>query len=158
VLLFAGGPAREYVFLRNLLHRDKDVEVDVLLQSAQPGVSQDASRILDEFPTTREEMFAYDCLVAIDPDWQQLSAEQLDLVQRWVGDQAGGLIVIPGPIHTDAWVQSAAMGKVRTLYPVEFHKRFSLLEDSRYGSREPWPIEFTREGLEAEFLWLDDSG
>ena len=50
VLLFAGGPAREYIFLRNLLQRDKDVEVDVLLQTAQPGISQDANEILDEFP------------------------------------------------------------------------------------------------------------
>ncbi len=73
VLLFAGGPAREYIFLRNLLRRDKDVEVDVLLQSAQPGISQDANQILDEFPQTREELYDYDCLVAIDPDWQKLS-------------------------------------------------------------------------------------
>jgi hypothetical protein len=46
---------------------------------------------------------------------------------------------------------------VRTLYPVEFHKRFSLLEDSRTGSKDPWPIELTREGLDAEFLWLGDT-
>jgi hypothetical protein len=32
------------------------------------------------------------------------------------------------------------------------------LEDSAYGSDTPWPIEFTREGLEAEFLWIADSG
>jgi hypothetical protein len=32
------------------------------------------------------------------------------------------------------------------------------LDDSRYGSKEPWPIEFTRDGLEAEFLWIEDSG
>jgi hypothetical protein len=158
VMLFAGGPAREYIFLRNMLQRDKDVEVDVLLQSAQPGVSQDAHAILDEFPDTREALYEYDCIMAIDPDWQQLSGEQLELLTRWVADQAGGLIVVPGPIHTDAWVQSAAMNPVRTLYPVEFHKRFSLLEDSRFGSKEPWPIEFTREGNDAEFLWLDDSG
>jgi hypothetical protein len=33
-----------------------------------------------------------------------------------------------------------------------------MLEDGRYGSEKPWPVEFTREGLEAEFLWLADSG
>lgn len=158
VLLFSGGPSREYIFLRNLLKRDKDVEVDVLLQTAKPGASQDANQILDEFPDTREDLYDYDCIVAIDPDWQQLSGQQLELLERWVGDQAGGMIVMPGPIHTDSWVQSSAMTRVRTLYPVEFHKRFSLLEDSRTGSKEPWPIEMTREGLDAEFLWLDDSG
>jgi hypothetical protein len=158
VLLFAGGPAREYVFLRNLLRRDKEVIVDVLLQTAQPGMSQDANSILDEFPTTREELFAYDAIVAFDPDWQALSGEQMELLERWVSDQAGGLIVAPGPVHTDRWVQSDAAARIRTLYPVEFHKRFSLLEDARFGSKEPWPIDFTRDGMDAEFLWLGDSG
>ena len=157
VLLFAGGPTREYVFLRNLLRRDKDVVVDVLLQTAQPGISQDANQILDEFPATREELYAYDAIVAFDPDWLQLSSEEIDLVERWVSDQAGGLIVIPGPVHTDRWVRNQNMGQIRDLYPVEFHKRFSLLEDSRFGSKEPFPIDFTRDGLDAEFLWLGDT-
>ena len=34
VLLLAGGPTRDYRFLRNMLYRDKDVLVDVLLQTA----------------------------------------------------------------------------------------------------------------------------
>lgn len=157
VLIVSGGPSREYIFLRNLLRRDKDVIVDVLLQSAKPGISQDANQILDEFPSTREELYAYDCLVAFDPDWLQLSGEQIDLLARWVSDQAGGLIVVPGPVHTDRWVQSQTMNKMRTLYPVEFHKRFSLLENARVGSKEPWPIEFTQDGLDAEYLWLGDS-
>ncbi|MCI0492421.1 MAG: VWA domain-containing protein, partial [Planctomycetes bacterium] len=39
VLLFASGPMREYQFLRDQLHRDKTMTVDILLQTAQPGVS-----------------------------------------------------------------------------------------------------------------------
>jgi hypothetical protein len=46
---------------------------------------------------------------------------------------------------------------LRSLYPVEFNRSLALLiEDGRYGSEQPWPLQFTREGLEAEFLWLDD--
>ena len=157
VLLFAGGPSREYQFLRNQLRRDKDVVVDVLLQMAREGVSQDANEILDAFPSTREELFAYDCIVAFDPDWRELTAAQIGLLERWVGEQAGGLIVIAGPIHTDTLAQDTALAKIRNLYPVQFHKRFSTLEDGRYGAREPWPIEFTRDGLDAEFLWIADS-
>jgi hypothetical protein len=157
VLLFAGGPTREYTFLRNLLNRDKDVLVDVLLQTAQEGVSQDAHRILDEFPGTREELYEYDCIVAFDPNWEDLDAGRVALLEQWVGEQAGGLIVVAGPVHMDTWVQRPAMSAIRALYPVEFHKRFALLEDGRFGSTEPWPIDFTREGLDAEFLWLGDS-
>lgn len=157
VLLFAGGPSREYQFLRNQLRRDKDVVVDVLLQTGSAGISQDANQILDAFPATREALFAYDCLVAFDPDWRVLSSDQAQALEDWVGDQAGGLIAVAGPIQTDGWSQDPALGRIRALYPVEFNRRFTLFADGRYGSQEPWPVEFTRDGLEAEFLWIDET-
>ncbi|HEX3655772.1 MAG TPA: hypothetical protein VHV55_08205 [Pirellulales bacterium] len=157
VLLFAGGPSREYQFLRNQLRRDKDVVVDVLLQTGVAGISQDAHAILDEFPETRQELYDYDVLVAFDPDWRKLSPAQVDLVERWVADQAAGMIVVAGPIYTDAWTQSAPLAKIRALYPVEFNRRFAMATDAQFGAREPWPLDFTRDGLEAPFLWLGDS-
>lgn len=157
VLLFAGGPTREYQFLRTLLYRDPHVTIDVLLQTAQPGISQEADRIRDQFPSTLDDMFAYDAVIAIDPNWLALDEQQVDLLERWVGQQAGGLIVVAGPIHSSHWTQSAAMNKIRALYPVEFNRQFSLLDSDRFGSGEPWPIDFTRAGQEAEFLLLDES-
>ena len=44
VLLFASGPMRDYQFLRNQLHRDATMITDVYLQTAQPGISQDAEQ------------------------------------------------------------------------------------------------------------------
>ncbi len=162
VLLFAGGPTREYQFLRNMLRRSElakngDMTVDVLLQSAGDGVSQDANQILDKFPHTMKELAEYDTIVAFDPDWRELDPVQIDLLEKWVAEESGGLIAIAGPVFTDAWVQTPAMATIRKLYPVEFNRRLALLEDARYGSTQPWPIDFTREGLESEFLWLDDS-
>lgn len=165
VLLFAGGPTREYQYVRNLLKRDRDTVVDVFLQTGAEGVSQDAHAVLPEFPSTAEALFAYDAIVAFDPDWRALDAPRIELVERWVADQGGGLIVVAGPVYTDLWSQQTAgeadrvraLGRVRALYPVEFQRRFSVLDEGRYGSREPWPLEFTREGAEAEFLLLADS-
>lgn len=157
VLLVASGPTRDYRFLRNQLRRDRHATVDVWLQSAQPGISQDADRILDGFPLTKEQLYAYDCIVAFDPDWTQLDAQQVDILESWVAEEAGGLIVVAGPIHTAGWVQSPEHGKIRALYPVEFQKRLTLLDDGLYGSKVPWPIDFSREGLESDFLWLADT-
>ena len=158
ILLVASGPTREYVFLRNQLQRDKDATVDVWLQSAGEGNSQDANKILTAFPSTPQELFEYDCIVAFDPDWKQLDSNQCDLLERWVAEKAGGLIVVAGPVEMDRWVGDPKLGKIRGLYPVEFNRRLTLMEEGRYGSTVPWPIDFTREGLEAEFLWLADSG
>lgn len=154
VLLFAGGPMRDYQYLRNQLYRDPTMTVDVLLQTAQPGISQDAHEILDAFPESAEDLFQYDCVVAFDPDWTALAADQIELVEQWVAEEAGGLITVAGPIHAPKWIRSAEHAKVRDLYPVVFQERLTLLDDGQFGGDTPWPLSFERAGREARFLWL----
>ncbi len=169
VLLFAGGPLRDYQFLRTLLYRDPSILVDVYLQSAEGNISQEADQILDHFPDSREALYTYDCIVALDPQWhtppdarvEGLTPAQIDLLESWVAEQGGGLIVVAGPVHAGqalgGWIQDPAMAKIRALYPVEFPRSFTVLERNTYVSKEPWPLEFTREGREAAFLWLADT-
>ncbi len=157
VLLIASGATRDYRFLRDQLRRDEHATVDVLLQLSPPGISQDADKILTTFPATREELFQYDAIVAFDPDWTRLDAAQVDILEEWVAKEAGGMIVVAGPVHTSAWVQSPEHAKIRALYPVEFQRRLTLLDDGLFGSKAPWPVEFTREGKEADFLWIGDT-
>ncbi len=151
---------RDYHFLRTLLYRDRSTTLDVLLQTGREGMSQEG-KILDKFPSTREAMYDYDCVVAFDPDWQALNAEQVELLENWVADQGGGLILVAGPIYTAAaingWTQNPAMGPIRNLYPVEFPRRLTSAESGAYATPDPWPLDFTREGLEADFLMLGDS-
>ena len=161
VLLLAGGPLRDYQYLRTLLFRDKSMKVDVLLQSGQTGMSQEATNILDDFPATRQEMADYDCIVAFDPDWKALKPEQVDVLFDWVDQDHGGMIVVAGPVNAgravEGWVQDPEMAKIRRLYPVEFNRGLSTRNNVTYSSEEPWPLEFTREGLQAPYLWLGDS-
>jgi hypothetical protein len=161
IMLLADGPMREFQFLRNQLHREKYTAVDVLLQSAHEGISQEADRILDSFPASAEELAQYDCIVAFDPNWQAIGGQGAKMLEKWVSDQGGGLIVVAGPIHAcrglSGWVNDQSCGPIRNLYPVEFHSRTAAVETEMFTDREPWPLEFTREGLEAEFLWLSDS-
>jgi hypothetical protein len=154
VLLFASGPMRDYQYLRNQLFRDKTMTVDVLLQIAQPGISQEANEILDRFPSTAEQLFQYDCLVAFDPDWTELDIDQVELLEKWISNEAGGMITVAGPIHTSKWLRSTEHAKVRNLYPVEFQERLTLLDESQYGSDTAWPLAIERPGREAKFLWL----
>ncbi len=89
VLLVASGPTREYTFLRNQLQRDKQVVVDVWLQSAPAeGVSQDAHQLLTAFPSTAAELFEYDTIVAFDPDWREV--EPAHRLARTLGCRKGG--------------------------------------------------------------------
>ncbi|MGA2030850.1 MAG: vWA domain-containing protein [Thermoguttaceae bacterium] len=161
ILLLAGGPSRDYQFLRALLFRDRSITLDVLLQTAQGPVSQEAHKIRDDFPVAREDMFAYDCVVAFDPDWRSLRPAQIDVLADWVSEQGGGLIVAAGPVHAAApvggWVQDPNLDKLRILYPVEFFRQATVQDTAFYATKEAWPMKFTRDGEEAEFLWLADT-
>ena len=162
VLLMAGGPTREFRFLRNQLYRDKDVTLHVLLQSAREGADQESDELLMEFPKTREAMYRYDCLIAIDPDWGKLTDEQTALLEKWVAEKAGGLLLIAGPVNTPEWTRrnrgDQSIDRIRRLYPVSFYSQGSAaLKLGRFGGELPFPLAFSREGRTAEQLWLGDT-
>ncbi|GAA4421850.1 hypothetical protein [Bremerella cremea] len=160
VLLVAGGPTREYRFLRNQLFRDKDVELHVLLQTGEPGISQESDELLFEFPDDPTVLFEeYDCIVAFDPDWSQFSYDQIQLLERWVGEKAGGLIVVAGPIFTPVWASQKrgndAIDIVKDLHPVTFFSRGTGIGLGRFGSETPHKILLSSEGQKSEALRLD---
>ena len=127
VLLFASGPMRDYHFLRNQLHRDNTMNVRrAAANRPARHFAGRRTRSSTTFPARREELYQYDCIVAFDPDWTKLDAAQVELLEKWVADEAGGLIAVAGPIHTPSWIRSTEHAKLRDLYPVVFQQRLTL--------------------------------
>jgi len=155
-LLYAGGPSRDYRFLRNQLRRDKSFVVDVLLETGTAGISQDADEILVEFPTSAQQLSQYDVIVAFDPDWSRLSIEQVDWLESWVSAQSGGLIVVPGRVNLQRWAIESRMRTIRGLYPVRIPSGLLDLRSDGAPRDKPKPLRLTAAGSEAEFLWLAD--
>ncbi len=160
VLAIAGGPTREYRFVRNLLFRDKSVELDAWLQTGQPGMSQDADRLLMAFPSTAEELFEYDVIVMFDPNWTAIPAEQLELLDRWLAQQAGGLILVAGPVYHPQWIRRQTdprVSRIRGFFPVNLSTQSPLLSGGRQGGENAWPLAFTPEARRAEFFWIAET-
>ena len=162
VLLIAGGPTREFRFLRNQLYRDDEIFLNVWLQTAQSGADQESDVLLNSFPESREELYEIDCIVAFDPDWRKLTLEQSELLEKWIAQQAGGLITIAGPVNTPQWTRQprgdSQIDIIRRIYPVAFYNQGSaVLKLGRFGGTTPFPLEFTRAGRSADFLWIGDS-
>ncbi|MGQ0633126.1 MAG: VWA domain-containing protein [Planctomycetaceae bacterium] len=161
VLLLAGGPMRDYQFVRNLLNRDKTITLDVLLQTAVAGVSQESDDLLFAFPSDRESLFRYDVIVAFDPDWRKIAGEEgrtLDLLAEWVFAQAGGLVLVSGDVNTPLLASAVEgarndLGRLLELFPVVLDRQ-RLIDDEEL--QQPWPIELSRDGLAAGFLQLSD--
>jgi hypothetical protein len=157
VLLMADGPTREYQFMRNVLKRDESFAVDVLLSTAREGSSQDARAILPVFPQTPDELDRYDVIVAFDYDWRNLDAIELSRLERWVEQESGGLVLVAGPVSMEGWLSAAKTEVIRKLSPVELRSQPRLLLESPASREDPMALEFTTDGLDAEFLWLGDS-
>jgi len=160
ILLFASAPTRDYQFICAQIHRDQTMSVDVFLPWAQSGISQSADKILDKFPSSRNEMAEYDVVIAFDPNWRDLSPEQIDILEFWIARQGGGLVLMAGPIHQGdvitGWVADHMMDKIRALYPVEFTARTSAFEHRYHGGPVAYPLRFSRAGESAEFLQITD--
>lgn len=160
VLAIAGGPTRGYRFVRNLLYRDQSVQLDVWLQTGLPGMSQDADQLLTAFPATAEELFQYDTIVMFDPDWSAIGTASLDLIDRFLTQQAGGMVLVAGPVYHPRITSErgdARTNQIRGFFPVNLATRGPLLGGGRQGGRSDWPLQFTPEAANAEFLWIADT-
>jgi hypothetical protein len=178
VLLFASSAGiRDYQFLRSILFREMDkkrAELSIYLQlppgvtERRGGVVQDvpAERLLGSFPTRLEagdkedKLYAldqYDVIVAFDPDWEELSQNQLKMVGRWV-EKGGGLIALGGPINTVRLAphksRQQKLGPILDLYPVVLSD-IRNLDIDRTGT-EPFPLNFTGATPDMEFLKLEE--
>jgi hypothetical protein len=165
VLLVAGGPMRDYQFVRNLLFRHKSFDVDVLLQTAGPGTSQESNHLLAAFPEGREQLYEYDVVMAFDPDWKRIPADSFKLLYDWVSLEGGGLILVAGDVNTPALAELSDPNRTGAaddqfkplleLYPVILSSYFTAARFDQ-DSTQPWPILFTKEGQSLGFLQLTD--
>ncbi|WP_417380550.1 hypothetical protein [Gimesia sp.] len=154
VLVIAGGPMRDYRFARTMLYRHPSIQSSVWLQSAPPGVSQDANELLYEFPE-RADLFEYDVVLAFDVNWELLSAEQMQNLNEWVSSAGGGIVMVAGDVYTPKLAQeSEKYQSILDLYPVFINSfvRDYLDEEATQIRR----IEWTQAGLDAGFLMLTD--
>jgi hypothetical protein len=175
VLLFAGGPTREYQFLRTVLYREvteKRLDLSVLLQTGREDhVDQDveADRFLHSFPNRigagegGEKFMSlsdYDVIVAIDPDWLALDTNQFKLLKEWVGAHSGGIVFVAGPVHSFQLARSGEINitDLKTLLPVHLDdSRLHGLGGIGHDTTRPYILNFTPAARLFDFLKLDES-
>jgi hypothetical protein len=183
ILLFAGGPTSEFKALRPLFFREqqqKRVELSVYLQSAvvdghlidHVDLDVDKDHVLVHFPNKRGEptpgekqysLAEYDAIIAIDPDWTQLTKDQLKLLKEWVDKDAGGVVFVAGPVNTHIFARPGGVdiSSLLSIYPVlptdaRLHGLNLGNVDITHDSTRPYTLHFTPAAKDYEFLRLDD--
>ncbi len=112
VLVLAGGPSREYRFLRWLIERDPAFEATVRLHGATGAEG------VVPLPRQQEELLAYDVVLACDPAPADFSADWIGTLADMVDSQGLGVVFLAGPTHTPELMADPALGRLRDLLPV----------------------------------------
>jgi len=151
VLYIEGSPRTEYRFLRRALFRDPDFRLVGLLRLADgrfyvQGANEVERYLEGGFPDTAERLFAFQAVILGDIEASHFSRVQLDLLERFVRERGGGLLMLGG-------VNSFGPGKyART--PVGKLLPVAVSPADRAYSDEIYPPKATVAGLEHPVLRL----
>ncbi len=119
VLLISGGPSHEYRFLRNMLTRDKTVQLSCWLCSADSDFPQDGNLSLTSLPVDRADLEEFDVFIFLDPDSRSLEKKFCDSVAEMVTDGGAGLWWTCGEKFTlEALRPGASTESIADLLPV----------------------------------------
>jgi hypothetical protein len=117
-LVLDGRPRWETRYLRNLLERDEQWEVNALV--ADRGNAADAwsrGKEFGKFPADKETLFGYDLVVFGEVPRQFLKMDELEWLREFVDKRGGGLMVIDG---RRGHVASFSDTPLAALFPVDW--------------------------------------
>ena len=153
MLLLAGSACHEFQILRNLLIRDKTIDVSCWLQSADEKFPQDGDDgvRITRLPEERAELDAYDVVVMIDPDEKKLTRRFCTNLADHVMEGGCGFWWVAGEQHTlDALRPTANTQPIADLLPimpnVEFAERKMLGLGKAFP--RPWRYRLTPDGTD----------
>jgi uncharacterized membrane protein len=105
--------------------------------------TRDEAELRDGFPKTEEELFGYHAVILDDIEAEFFSHDQMDLLQRFVGERGGGFLMLGGkesfqqgnfhrtpigrilPVHLDRLADAESIARIR-------------LNLTREGWLQPW--------------------
>jgi uncharacterized membrane protein len=100
VLYFEGEPRFEMKFIRRAVIDDENMQVVILQRTAENkywrGDVTSPDELIDGFPKTREELFAYRALILGSIEAAAFTPEQLRMIADFASRRGGGLMMLGG--------------------------------------------------------------
>lgn len=155
VLVVDESPRWEYRFLKQFLEADRArIDPRFVLHQGDPT----GSKMVAGFPLTEAELRVYDTIVLGDVSPTFFSRNQLDLLEKWVRIEGGGLLILAG---RTAMPGAFAGTPIETLLPVVVDPAMPRTVESekvKAGSGDllnGFRVQITTEGERLGFLRLD---
>lgn len=152
VLLVEAYPNYEFRFLKNLLERDETIELNTVLQEADPEYTASDRTALKVFPSRRETLFEYDVIILGDVNPAFFSATTLENVRQFVAEKGGGLVALAGPRYMPWGFVGTPLAEV---LPVDLASGAGV--EARGPHPEPFQAVPTELGLATPPLELGDT-
>ena len=116
VLYVDSEPRYEFRYLKTFLDRERTIELNVVLQSADPQYSNQDRAALPTFPSSRDELFAYDVVILGDVEPDFLSTSQMNHLSEFVTEKGGGVLFVAGESNDPLRYRGTPL---ETLLPIE---------------------------------------
>ncbi|MBK8099167.1 MAG: hypothetical protein IPK26_18825 [Planctomycetes bacterium] len=150
VLLLAGGSSHEFQILRQLLIRDKTIDVSCWLQSADAEFPQDGDPdvTIKNLPETPAALDPYDVAILIDPNADKLTASFSEMLAKHVVENGCGLWWVCGEKYTLEALRSPNTKAIAALLPVvyDLEKADTTIIGFGLAFNRPWPYQLSAEG------------
>jgi hypothetical protein len=114
VLLLEGRARWEWRYVRNLFERDEKWETASVFCPSGELPRGDKN---DEFPASRDALFAFDLVVLGELPRAAFRPQELEWIRDFVGDRGGGLILLDGQRES---LRSHADGELGPLFPADW--------------------------------------
>jgi uncharacterized membrane protein len=152
ILYIEGEPRWEYKFIRRAEDGDKLVQVASMLRTTENEVYRqgikDPNELAQGFPSTPEELFAFQGLIIGSVEAGYFTPAQKDLIHQFVDRRGGGLLFLGGhfSLADGGWSTSSLADTLPVVLP---NRRNTF-------HRAPATVELTAAGVDSQICRLLD--
>ena len=140
--------------MRRALNDDEDLQIVSLLRVSPNKFYRQGIESPEElekgFPTTLDELFAYDALIIGSVEAASLTDEQQAIIHDFVSERGGSLLMLAGPngLGNGGWGQSQIADVLPVRLPPSTTESFF---------RKRAAVVLTPQGADDRMLWLADT-
>lgn len=147
ILLADAEPRWEFRFIRNVLERDRAIELKTHLARPRVGPIKGGNYV-EKLPTEKKDLLDYDLIIVGDVPRNSLPTAFLRELADWVRFASGGLVVIGGRRGHYRELLGSPVGEI---LPVKLEGIFNR----PVGTSPPFRAQLTRDGLKHLITRLD---
>lgn len=151
VLLVQAVPSFEYKYLKNLLERDRTLDLNVVLQEADIEYPQQDQYALPLFPISRQQLFQYDVLILGDLNLDLMSYRDMENIVAFVKEKGGGVLMFAGNRFRPQAYEATPLAE---LLPIDFRAQSGVIDQEL---TEGFPIAPTPLGMASPHMQLGDT-